>query len=47
VRVCVKRKETLEIWREWKKERETHNGGALRNGGAHFDLEISAAMIPC
>lgn len=33
--------------KEREKERETHNGGALRNGGAHFDLQISTAMIPC
>jgi len=32
-----------------KRKRETHDGGILRNGGggAHFDLQISAAMIPC
>lgn len=33
---------------EREKERETHNGGLLRNGGgggAHFELQISAAMM--
>lgn len=28
------------------RERGTHNGGVLWNGGAHFDPKISAAMVP-
>lgn len=30
---------------EREKERKTHNGGLLRNGGGHFELQISAAMM--